>query len=272
MKSSYDANLKELKRAKSHISELTNSISGKDQRLSEFEEKQHDLEKQFQNEKEINEALRAELSSRDAVTQELKGKLKSSQSRMLTLEGEIAKSRNDMKSLQRHLSEVKGEKIMADTKIGQLKSTYEELVSHLKKQIENQEVAIKTFEQKISVTFVDRILFELGKSKISHEGREVLGKIGKTLKDVRGKLIRVVGHTDNVPILPEYHYKFPSNWELSAARAASVVNYLQKDLGLDPTNLEAVGRSFYEPIASNETNEGRAQNRRVNIIIAPMIE
>ena len=272
LKSSYDANLVELKRAKDHISELTNSISMKDQRLSEFEAKLHNLEKQFQKEKKTNEALRAELSSRDAVAKELKGKLKSSQSRVLYLEDEIAKGGNELKNLQRHLSEVKGEKDMAETKIGQLKSTYEELVSHLKKQIENQEVAIKAFEEKISVTFVDRIVFELGKSKISPEGREILGKIGKTLKDVRGKLIRVVGHTDNVPILPGYHYKFPSNWELSAARAASVVNYLQKDLGLDPTNLEAVGRSFYEPIASNETNEGRAQNRRVNIIIAPMIE
>ena len=97
------------------------------------------------------------------------------------------------------------------------------------------------------------------------------GLHGQRLKP-QGKLIRVVGHTDDIPILPKYHYKFPSNWELSAARAASVVNYLQKDLGLDPTNLEAVGRSFYDPIASNETNEGRAQNRRVNIIIAPMIE
>jgi chemotaxis protein MotB len=73
-------------------------------------------------------------------------------------------------------------------------------------------------------------------------------------------------------ILEGYRYKFPSNWELSAARAASVVNHLQNELGLDPANLEAVGRSFYEPIASNETQEGRAQNRRVNIIIAPKVE
>ena len=272
LKSSYDANLVELRRAKGHISELTNSISMKDKELSEFEAKQRNLEKQFQKEKETNEALRAEILSRDAVAKELKGKLESSQSRVLTLENKIAKGGNELKTLQRHLSQVKGEKDMAQTKIGQLKSTYEELVSHLKKQIVNQEVAIKTFEEKISVTFVDRIVFELGESEISPEGREILGKIGQTLKDVQGKLIRVVGHTDDVPILPKYHYKFPSNWELSAARAASVVNYLQKDLGLDPRKLEAVGRSFYDPIASNETDEGRAQNRRVNIIIAPMIE
>jgi chemotaxis protein MotB len=92
------------------------------------------------------------------------------------------------------------------------------------------------------------------------------------MTNVQGEQIRVVGHTDNKAILSEYRNKFPSNWELSAARSAAVVRYFQKEIGLDPKDMEAVGRFFYEPIASNETEEGRAQNRRVNIIIAPKIE
>ena len=82
----------------------------------------------------------------------------------------------------------------------------------------------------------------------------------------------VVGHTDNVPITSEYRSKFPTNWELSAARAAQVVRYFQRVNGLDPKNMEAVGRSFYDPVADNDSKEGRAQNRRVNIIIAPRLE
>ena len=191
---------------------------------------------------------------------------------MLILEDKIAKATDTIEKLERQISTLKGEKTSTVARLGQLKSTYEALVSDLKNQIENQEVAIKTFKEEISVTFVDRILFEFGRAKITPGGRKILGKIGDTLKNVKGKQIRVVGHTDNVPISPGYHYKFPSNWELSAARAASVVNYLQNDLSLDPTNLEAVGRSFYEPIASNETSKGRAQNRRVNIIIAPKVD
>jgi chemotaxis protein MotB len=72
--------------------------------------------------------------------------------------------------------------------------------------------------------------------------------------------------------MKEYRHKFPSNWELSAARAAAVVRHFQKEIGIDPENLEAVGHSFYDPVATNETEEGRAQNRRVNIVIAPKIE
>ncbi len=260
---------RELKSAKGHISELENTISVKNQGLLSFEERLHNLGKQFEEEKKTKAALETELSYRDTATTELQEKLKSSQSRILYLEDEIAKGKSEIERLQLQLSNIKGEKDIAEIKIAQLKTTYEKLVSDLKKQIENQEVTIKTFEEKISVTFVDRILFEFAKAEISPKGRKILGKIGNTLKNVQGKQIRVVGHTDDVPISPGYHYKFPSNWELSAARAASVVNYLQNEHGLDPANLEAVGRSFYEPIASNETSKGRDQNRRVNIIIVP---
>jgi len=82
----------------------------------------------------------------------------------------------------------------------------------------------------------------------------------------------VTGHTDPIPIRPEFMVKFPSNWELSAARAASVVRYFQEKIELDPKEMEAVGRSFYHPEASNDTKEGRAKNRRVEILIAPQME
>ena len=147
------------------------------------------------------------------------------------------------------------------------------IYNDLKKQIQNQEVTIDQFQKKISVSFVDRILFKTGKATITSEGAKVLRKVGKTLKNVKDKKIRVVGHTDNVAIISKSrYYKYPSNWELSAARAARVIRFFQKVSGLDPTTMEAVGRSFYDPIASNKTPKGRAQNRRVNIIIAPTFE
>ena len=82
----------------------------------------------------------------------------------------------------------------------------------------------------------------------------------------------MIGHTDNIHISKDSQNKFPSNWELSAARASAVIRYFQTNRGIDPRNMEAMGRAFYEPIASNETEEGRAQNRRVEIIIAPKAE
>lgn len=178
-----------------------------------------------------------------------------------------------LQACEKNLSEQQ-EKVteMTEVQMKQMKSTYETLVSDLKGQIEKHEVTIKDFQEALSLTFVDRILFEFGKADLTPEGNKVLKKVGEALKNIKGKKIRVTGHTDNVPIRPDYEYKFPTNWELSAARAATVVRYFQEKVGLDPKDMEAVGRSFYQPIAGNETKEGRAQNRRVEILIAPQME
>ena len=161
---------------------------------------------------------------------------------------------------------------LIEARAKETKSTYEALVSSLKEQIEKQEVTIKDLQEGLSLTFVDRILFEFGKTNITPEGKRILEKVGKVLKGVKERKIRVTGHTDNIPIHPKYTYKFPTNWELSAARAASVVRYFQEETGLDPKDMEAVGRSFYQPVASNESKEGRDRNRRVEIFIAPKME
>ncbi len=160
----------------------------------------------------------------------------------------------------------------AEDQMKQMKSTHDKLISDLKDQIQKQEVTIKESQESLSLNFVDRILFEFGKADLTPEGEKILKKVGEALKNIKGKKIRVTGHTDNVPIHPDYVHKFPSNWELSAARAASVVRYFQEKPGLDPKELEAVGRSFYHPEAGNDTKEGRARNRRVEILIAPQME
>ena len=161
---------------------------------------------------------------------------------------------------------------LSEARAKETKSTYEALVSSLKEQIEKQEVTIKDFQEALSLTFVDRILFEFGKANITPEGKRILEKVGEVVKNIKGRKIRVTGHADNIPIHPNYKYKFPTNWELSAARAASVVRYFQEKTGLDPKDMEAVGRSFYQPVESNEIKEGRDRNRRVEIFIAPKME
>lgn len=254
--------LMELKSAKEYISKLENAIKLKDQRLSELKESIHTLER----------GLEEERKAKDATLTDLQERLQGSQSHIRYLEEEVAKGHNEIQELQNQFINLKGQKALAETKKGKLKSTYEALISDLKKQIDNQEVTIKAFKDQISVTFVDWVLFEFGKATITPEGENILKKVGEILKNIQGKQIRIVGHTDNIPIMQEYRYKFPSNWELSAGRSSAVIRYFQKNIHLDPRNLEAVGRSFYEPIASNETSEGRAQNRRVEIIISPKLK
>jgi chemotaxis protein MotB len=154
----------------------------------------------------------------------------------------------------------------------QLKAACEVLIAGLNEQIKNQEITIKEFKGGISLSLVDRILFRLGQAKLTPQGEKVLAKVGEGLKKIQGKMIRVVGHTDTIPIHPDYLDKFPSNWELSAARASTVVRYFQDKSGLDPKGMEAVGRSFYQPAAPNDSHKNRALNRRVEILIGPTME
>ncbi|TLY15792.1 MAG: OmpA family protein [Nitrospirae bacterium] len=116
---------------------------------------------------------------------------------------------------------------------------------------------------------VDHVEFESGEATFKPEGLRILKQVSEILKAVPDKHFRVEGHADNVPIGPSLKEKFPSNWELSKARATSVVRYLIEEGGLDSASLSAVGYGDTRPAASNETEEGRQANRRVEILLLP---
>ncbi|MEE9165409.1 MAG: OmpA family protein, partial [Nitrospinota bacterium] len=90
------------------------------------------------------------------------------------------------------------------------------------------------------------------------------------LETVKNRQIIIKGHTDNVPIGKKIKEEFPSNWELSALRAINVVHYLHKKVGISPKTLSATGYSKFRPVATNDTPEGRAQNRRIEITLLPL--
>ena len=116
---------------------------------------------------------------------------------------------------------------------------------------------------------VDRILFPSGEADVTRDGFKVLRRVGNVLKSTEGKIIRVEGHTDNVAISDRLKGKFPTNWELSTARATNVVRFLQDSVGIDPAHLRAVGLSEYHPVAPNTSARGRSQNRRIEIGLLP---
>jgi chemotaxis protein MotB len=88
-------------------------------------------------------------------------------------------------------------------------------------------------------------------------------------KKIQYGKIRIVGHTDSDRIRPKYRSKYPSNWELSSARAAAVARFFQDEIGIAAERMEILGMAYTQPVASNETAEGRAKNRRVEIVIIP---
>ncbi len=147
-----------------------------------------------------------------------------------------------------------------------LNSTYQQLNQSLQAEVNSDQVKVRQLQNRLEVTMVNAILFPEGGWELHQHGQEELNKIVPALQGVSGKQIVIQGYTDNLPILPPLTERFPTNWSLSAARAISVVRYLVAQ-GLDPNQLSAVAFGQYRPIASNDTPEGRAQNRRINIEI-----
>lgn len=162
------------------------------------------------------------------------------------------------------------EQLARQARIAQLKTTYDDLVDKLEDEIERGEITISDLEGRLTVNMVEKILFDSGKADIKPAGLNVLRRIGTILKDTADKTIRVEGHTDKVPISPRLRDTYPSNWELATARAGSVVHFLQDNLGIPGERLSICGYGPYRPIADNATVKGRAQNRRIQIVLVPM--
>ena len=146
--------------------------------------------------------------------------------------------------------------------------TYEEMLEKMKIEISQGQVTISELKGKLTVNLVDAVLFDSGKSEVKPAGLVVLQKVIDILKTVKDKAIRIEGHTDNVQISGSLSKKYPSNWELSSARAINVTRYLQLQ-GIDPSVLSAVAYGEHHPVAGNNSDEGKAKNRRIEIILVP---
>jgi len=153
--------------------------------------------------------------------------------------------------------------------IREIHATKERLESSLREQIEAQEIKIEEIEGKLKVTLVDKILFDTGSVEINKRGKEVLLELSDALRGNKDQNIVVEGHTDDVPIGLGLMNKYPTNWELSAMRAVVVVRFLQEKGWLEPERISAAAHSYFRPVASNDTAEGRSQNRRIEIMLLP---
>ena len=157
-----------------------------------------------------------------------------------------------------------------EAEIVQLRTIYDRLVQDMQGEIAQGQIQITRLADRLRVSMVDKILFPSGEAGITPAGLRVLHRVGNVLKSTQSKIIRVEGHTDNVVISSRLKGRFPTNWELSTARASNVVRFLQDSVGIGPERLQAVGLSEYHPIASNATVRGRSHNRRIEIALLPM--
>ncbi len=245
----------------------------------------------------LNEELETTKAERDSLERRLKNELAAARDTIWNLNDELESTKVERDSLESRLKEVGRSLEVANDQIAELErmfssqraeiaalsqvssskdeqlnllqSTHDRLVTDLKREIEAGEIKISQYKDLLTVNLVEKILFDSGKTEIKSRGKEILKRVGEIL-NTTNKEIRIEGHTDNVPIGPVLAAKYPTNWELSAARATVVARFFQDEVEIPPEKLAPTGYGPYRPVTSNDTLEERAQNRRIEIILAPL--
>ena len=186
---------------------------------------------------------------------------------------QIAKEREQLRQEQARLAatldQERAAKEAKEAEIKRLTRTQEELSKSLQNEISKGNITIQQVRDRLTINLVDRVLFDSGQAEVKPDGQKVLKQVSDLLKTVTDKQIRIEGHTDNVPISVKLQSRYKTNWELSTARATAVVRYLIDQGGVDPRHLSAVGHADTQPVASNDTEEGRSANRRIEIVLYP---
>jgi chemotaxis protein MotB len=202
-----------------------------------------------------NQEIAALQNQRSGLQQQVQGL----QSQKTSLEQQQA-------DLRRQIDALEQQKTQLLTASQQTLSQYDSLVRNLTEEVKKGELQVRQYKDMLTVDVAEQLFFDSGRANLKDTGKAVLKKVGEALKGYEDKVIRIVGHTDNVPISKSAQKVFPSNWELSVARATTVVRYLQ-EVGIPPERMIASGRAEYQPIAENDTPEGRKKNRRIEITL-----
>ena len=179
---------------------------------------------------------------------------------------EVANLQKEKAALQQQIAALGHEKTAVQATSQKSQEQYNALVHKLSKEVEKGQLKVRQYQNMLSVDVAEQIFFDSGRAVLKSSGKEVLKQVGEALKSYNDKIIRVAGYTDNVPIAKSMQNVYPTNWELSVARATNVVRYLQ-EVGVSPERMIASGRGEYAPIAPNDSPEGRQKNRRIEIML-----
>lgn len=275
---------KRLEEIQSSTGRLSQDLKKVNTQKSEFEAQNARYAKDLLKTRNQLRIVEAELVESNALNQKLEERIGNYEMTVTNLEfseqeirDKYVKLQGEEERLQQRITDYQNQLKQRDERQKDDQISQQNLVRSLRKQLESGQAKLETDQVKITelanrvaVRLDERLLFDSGKAFIKASGFEVLKKIGAVLKKIEDKHIQVEGHTDNIPIKGSLRRKYPTNWELSMARAAQVARYLVDEVKIDPKLISAAGFGEFQPIADNKTAEGRRANRRVEFALLPL--
>jgi chemotaxis protein MotB len=215
-------------------------------------------------EKDSNDALEANINKNRQLLAELEAKQKA----LAAEQDRLNKLKKDLEASSTRLAEL--EKMMADKEAAMKK--LKETLSKSLKAFEGKGLTVTERDGKVYVSMENKLLFESGSWTVGSEGKKAVDLVGKVLGDNPDISVLIEGHTDNDKITGTIGGGVENNWDLSTKRATAIVNILSANAKVKKENLTAAGRGEYAPLMSNDTAEGKAKNRRIEIILTPKLD
>lgn len=237
--------------------------------ITALQKKAAELEAESARVAKEREGLRLQQSELAATLERERARLKAEAAEKATLAATLEQEHQRLKAEEADKARLEQERAAKEAEIARLTRTQEELSKSLQDEISKGNITIQQVRDQLTINMVDRVLFDSGQAQVKPAGVKVLKQVGDVLNTITDKQIRIEGHTDNVPISSKLQDKFKTNWELSTARATNVVRYLIDQGGVNRQYLSAVGYAETRPVATNDTDEGRSSNRRIEIVLHP---
>jgi len=228
--------------------------------------------------RELEAGYQAEVARSMAEVVRLEAELASTEDRRVELERYFEEARAEVHRLELVLQERGTEARQLQNRLRALAAVerevrernqiYEDVIGRFRSLIDAGRLSVSIQRGRMVINLPQDILFRSGSAALAPEGRQTLGEVGSVLAELSDRTFQVEGHADNVPIATE---QFPSNWELSAARALSVVHLLVRE-GVPAANLSGAAYGEFQPVADNDTSDGRRLNRRIEIVMLPNLD
>ncbi|MEM9193247.1 MAG: OmpA family protein [Myxococcota bacterium] len=235
---------------------------------------QEELEAEQARVRELQEQLRSANADRESLNERLgtvRAQNEEMANRLRALGEDVEQLQGDREGLERSLTET--QQALAELRERERQAqarlqTFQQMIERFRSMIEAGQLRVRIRGNRMVVELPEGILFDSARARIKTEGETTLTDVAQVLQTIENRDFQVAGHTDNIPIRSR---RFPSNWELSTARAVNVARYLIEQ-GVPGERLSAAGYAETEPVASNDDDAGRAQNRRIEIVLVPNLD
>ena len=245
-----------------HLDDTTHAMQGQiDQRDAEIAKLNKALATSEAKVKDLDGRIADLKQKMDDQVTSLNADKQALQNQLASMVKDRSRLKASVKDMQQALSELEARKRQADARVAEFRN----LIERFKPLIDTGKLQVKIVDGRMVVQLATDVLFASGSARLSQDGKQAITEVAQVLASVGDKKFQVEGHTDNVPI---HTAAYPSNWELAAARAITVVKSMV-GAGMPPERLSAASFAQYEPAQANDTPEGRAANRRIEIVLLP---